>query len=152
MKLDGRDRQLLKLLQNDCRISNIELAERAGMSASACWRRVRAFEEVGIIERYGAMLRPGKVGLSFQAIVHVQLSRHEPEAIEGFIRAVSARNEVRECYATTGQADYHLVVLCRDLDAYNHFLDDFLFGLPAVRGAQTNLVLKEIKRSAVLDI
>jgi len=145
--LDARDLRLLKLLQEDCRRSNAELAEAVGMSASALWRRVRALEEAGVIERYGAVVNPAQMGLGFQAIVHVHLTRHDPDRIVEFIRAVETKSEVQECYATTGQADYHLRVLCRDLEAYNRFLEDFLFRLPAVDSAQTNVVLRTIKRS-----
>ncbi len=147
MPLDTRDLRLLTLLQQDCRRSNAELAEAVGMSASALWRRVRALEEAGVIERYGAVVSPAKMGLGFQAIVHVHLTRHDPDRIVEFIRAVETKSEVQECYATTGQADYHLRVLCRDLEAYNRFLEDFLFRLPAVASAQTNVVLRTIKRS-----
>lgn len=144
--LDERDLRILTLLQNDCRISNADLAEAVGMSASALWRRVRGMEEAGVIERYGAIVGPEQMGLGFEAIVHVRLTRHDPERIVEFIRAIGNSREVQECYATTGQADYHLRVLCRDLDAYNHFLEDFLFRLPAVDSAQTNVVLRTIKR------
>jgi Lrp/AsnC family leucine-responsive transcriptional regulator len=150
--IDPRDRQLLALLQRDCRLSNAELAERAGLSASACWRRIRALEEAGVIERYAAIVRPARLGLAFHAIVHVQLIRHDPKGLQDFIRAVSARPEVQECYATTGQADYHLRVLCRDIEAYNRFLEEFLFTQPAVRSAQTNVVLREVKRSAEVGV
>lgn len=145
MDLDAKDQKLLAMLEADCRMSNADLAERVGMSTSACWRRVRAFEDAGIIERYGAVLRPEKMGLAFHAIVHVQLTRHEPAHLRDFIAAVNARDEVRECYATTGQADYHLRVRCRDIEAYNRFLEQFLFTMPAVSSAQTNVVLRSIK-------
>lgn len=145
MTLDDRDLKILTILQQDCRISNAELAERISMSASACWRRVKTFEEAGIITRYGAIINPAKIGMAFSAIVHVQLTRHDPKAMEAFLRGVIGRKEVQSCYATTGQADYHLMVQCRDIDSYNEFLESFLFKLPAVRGAQTNVVLKELK-------
>lgn len=145
-ELDERDMAILTLLQKDCRISNADLAERVGMSASALWRRVRALEAAGVIERYGAMVSPRAIGLEFQAIVHVHLTRHDPERIVEFISAVERREEVQECYATTGLADYHLRVLCTGLDAYNRFLEDFLFRQPAVASAQTNVVLRTIKR------
>ncbi|WP_299142731.1 Lrp/AsnC family transcriptional regulator [uncultured Tateyamaria sp.] len=145
MKLDSRDQTLLRLLQADSRVSNADLAEQVGMSASACWRRVRALEEAGIITHYGAVVDPKAAGLRFQAIVHVQLARHSEADLEAFIRAVSVRAEVVECYATTGQSDYQMRVLCRDIDAYNAFLEGFLFRLPAVASAQTNVVLREIK-------
>ena len=146
MNLDHRDRHLLNLLQRDCQISNADLADAAGMSTSACWRRIRAFEEAGVIDHYGAILNPGAAGLAFQAIVHVQLTRHDPQKTDEFVRAVNLRDEVVDCFAVTGQADYHMRVLCPDLSAYNRFLEDFLFRLPAVESAQTNLVLREIKR------
>lgn len=152
MQLDKRDRRILALLQTDCRLSNAELADKVGMSHSACWRRVRGFEDQGIIENYRAEVSPTKVGLTFQALVHVQLTRHNPEHLADFISAVEARPEVLECYATTGQADYHLRVLCRDIAAYNVFLEVFLFSLPAVDSAQTNVVLREIKRRHMISV
>lgn len=152
MAWDDRDRQLLLLLQSDCRLSNADLAERVGLSASVCWRRVRAFEDAGVIERYRADVSAAKVGLNFQAIVHVQLTRHNPQHLSGFMAAIAQRSEVLDCYATTGKADYHLRVLCRDIDQYNRFLEDFLFCLPAVESAQTNVVLREIKRSATIPL
>ena len=151
MTLDSRDWRLLSLLQQDCRISNAELAEKAGLSASSCWRRVRAFEEAGLIARYGAVLEARKVGLEFQAIVHVQLTRHNREHLDGFIKAIHACPEVVECFATTGTADYHLRVVVPDIAAYNAFLEDTLFRLPAVDSAQTNVVLRELKRNAGLS-
>lgn len=146
MQLDDRDRRILTLLQEDSRISNADLAEAVGMSPSALWRRVRALEEAGVIERYGAVVNAKAMGLEFHAMVHVQLTRHEPEKLKGFIRAVETNTLVQECYATTGQSDYHLRVLAPDLEAYNRFLEDFLFRLPAVASAQTNVVLRTIKR------
>ncbi|ETX30079.1 Lrp/AsnC family transcriptional regulator [Roseivivax isoporae] len=146
MELDERDRRLLALIERDCRASHAELAAAVGMSTSACWRRIRAFEEAGVIERYGAVLNPEAMGQAFHAIVHVQLTRHDPGALKGFLSGVAARPEVRECYATTGQADYHLRVRTTDIAAYNRFLEEFLFALPAVRAAQTNVVLRDLKR------
>lgn len=147
MQLDDRDRKILTLLQQDARMSNADLAEAVGMSASALWRRVRALEGSGVIERYGAIVNPSAMGLGFQAIVHVHLTRHDPEKLVEFIAAIEGNALVQECYATTGQADYHLRILAPDLDAYNHFLEQFLFRLPAVASAQTNMVLRTIKHN-----
>lgn len=143
--LDATDLDLLRLLRRDSRISNADLAGKAGLSPSSCWRRVRALEEAGVIKRYSVVLDPEQLGETFQAIVHVHLTRHDPQNVEGFIRAVQAKDEVRDCFATTGQSDYHLFVSCRDLAAYNRFLETFLFRLPAVASAQTNVVLRTIK-------
>jgi len=150
--LDDRDLRILNLLQKDCQISNADLAAAVGMSASALWRRVRAMEEAGVITRYGAVVSPVQMGLGFEAIVHVHLTRHDPDKIVEFIRAVETSPEVQECYATTGQADYHLRVLCRDLEAYNRFLETFLFRQPAVNSAQTNVVLRTIKRDLPVTV
>lgn len=151
IQLDDKDRRILTLLQKDSRVSNADLAQAVGMSASALWRRVRAFEDAGVIERYGAFVHPPALGLTFEAIVHVHLTRHDPEKIIEFIRAIETSSEVQECYSTTGQADYHLRVLCRDLAAYNEFLENFLFRLPAVASAQTNVVLRTIKRNQPVE-
>lgn len=147
MNLDQRDLKILELLQIDSRISNSDLADAVGMSTSALWRRVRALEEAGVIDRYGAVVNPTAMGLSFEAIVHVQLTRHDPDKIVKFIQAVEASPEVQDCFATTGQADYHLRVLCADLAQYNQFLEGFLFRLPAVASAQTNVILRAVKRN-----
>ena len=152
MDIDARDRQILDQLQSDCRLSNAELADRVGMSASACWRKTRALEEAQVITGYRAEIAPLSIGLTFQALVHVQLTRHNPEHLAQFISAVKTRDEVVEVYATTGQADYHLRVLCRDIAAYNSFLEDFLFRLPAVDSAQTNVILREIKRGGGIPL
>lgn len=150
VELDRRDLRILTLLQRDCRISNADLAAAVGMSASALWRRVRALEEAGVIERYGAVIDPAGLGLGFEAIVHLHLTRHDPDRIVEFIRAVETCPEVHECYATTGPSDYHLRVLCRDLAAYNRFLETFLFQQRAVASAQTNVVLRTVKRGGPL--
>lgn len=117
------------------------------MSTSACWRRVKALEEAGVIARYSVVVDQEKLGLGFQAIVEVQLIRHDPNEVADFIRALEARPEVQECYATTGEADYHMRVVCEDIASYNRFLEDFLFRQTAVRAAQTNVVLKNVKRA-----
>ena len=152
MELTEQDRRILALLQADSRIANQELADRVGMSASACWRRVRLLEEEGVIAAYPAVLDAAKAGLSFGAIVHVTLMRHEAHPVSAFISRIVERPEVLDCFATTGEADYHLRVVCRDKDAYNAFLEDFLFRLPGIAHVRTNLVLKDIKLSTKLPL
>ena len=145
MQLEPRDLQILDLLQRDSRLSNQDLAERVGMSASACWRRVRALEEAGVIRGYRAEIDPRRAGLAFHAIIHVRLVRHAREIVERFVAEVMRHDEVQDCYATTGAADYHLRVLCRDLDAFNDFMERTLFRLDGIANIQTNLVLRHIK-------
>lgn len=144
--LDEIDRNILRLLRRDSRISNADLAEKVGLSASSCWRRVRALEDARVIRRYSIVADDDKLGLGFQAIVQIHLTRHDPAHVAEFVRAVQSNDAVAECFATTGQSDYHLLVRVRDLAAYNHFLEDFLFRLPAVASAQTNVVLRSLKQ------
>lgn len=143
--IDQTDRRILDALRADSRISNVDLAEKVGLTASSCWRRVKALEDSGIIRHYTVALDDEKQGLRLGAIVHVHLTRHDPDHLETFMRAVQSRPEIRACYATTGQADYHLHIVCADIDAYNDFLEKVLFRIPAVASAQTNVILKRIK-------
>ena len=149
--LTKNDIDLLAILQDDARLSNSELSERVAMSASSCWRRVKSLEDSGIIARYSAILEPAKMGLQFDAIVHVQLSRHDSDGVQQFLTMVRDRPEIVECTATTGTADYHLRVVCQDVAAYNTFLEHVLFKLTCLRSAQTNMVLKKIKSHGVLS-
>jgi Lrp/AsnC family leucine-responsive transcriptional regulator len=151
-EMQPADRQILKALQDDGRISNQDLAERANMSASACWRRVKALEEDGVIERYTALVNPEAVGLNFHAMMHVVLSRHQAGHVENFIQAVMGRPEVLDCFATTGDADYHLRIRCRDLAAYNAFLEDFMFALEGVSTVRTNLILRQLKHETRVEV
>ena len=146
------DRPLLRALQDNGRISNQDLSDAAAMSTSACWRRMKALEEEGVIEGYTAVLNAAACGLAFHAIVHITLSRHRAEFVEEFLDAIVERSEVMDCFATTGDADYFLRISCADLDAYNDFLENFLFKLSGVANIKTHLVLRQIKQSTRLPV
>jgi Lrp/AsnC family transcriptional regulator, leucine-responsive regulatory protein len=148
--VEEQDQRILAELQKDGRATNQQLAEAVGMSTSACWRRVRALEEDGIIRGYSALLDREKTGFATSAILHVSLERHDATFVDQFVAQVSKRSEVLECFATTGDADYHLRVVVRDMQAYNDFLDNFMFRLPGVRYVRTNMILKEIKTGVAL--
>jgi DNA-binding Lrp family transcriptional regulator len=143
--IDGLDGRLLLQLQQDSRQSNQQLADRLGMSSSACWRRVASLEASGVIARYAALVDREKAGFSMSAILHVSLDRHDETFVSQFVSRVRTRPEVLECFATTGDADYHLRVVVSDMAAYNRFLDDFMFKIPGIRHVRTNVILKEIK-------
>lgn len=148
--LSAKDRQLLSELQQDSRLTMQALADRVGMSTSACWRRVKALESDGIISRYTVIVDPQKAGFGLSSMVHISLARHEQQNVDNFVREVSRHPEVLECYATSGEADFHLRVVVEDMDAYNAFLDDFIFKLPGVSQVRSNIVLKEIKSDTAL--
>ena len=147
---EKKDRRILTELQADSRITMQELAERVGMSTSACWRRVRSLEEQGVIDRYAAILNTRKAGFGLSSMVHVSLARHEQKHVDHFIREVLRHPEVLECFATSGEADFHLRVVVEDIDAYNVFLDTFIVRLPGVSQVRSNIVLKEIKTDTAL--
>jgi DNA-binding Lrp family transcriptional regulator len=148
--LDSKDRAILRELQQDCRITMQQLAQQIGLSASACWRRVRALEESGVIDRYAAQVNAQKAGFTLSSMTLVSLERHEKENVEHFIREMLRHPEVLECFATSGEADFHLRVVVEDMDAYNRFLDDFIFKLPGVSQVRSDIVLKQIKADTAL--
>ena len=116
--LDEIDRRILNVLQENARIANVELANRVGVSASPCWRRVRELEETGVITRYVTLVDPAALGLQVSVFVQVTLEKQVEGALEIFEQAVLARPEVMECYLMTGDADYHLRIVVADLTAY----------------------------------
>ena len=148
--LSRKDQLVLAELQRDSRLTMQELAERTGMSTSACWRRVKALENDGVISRYAAIVDSGKAGFGLSSMVHISLARHEQKNVDNFIREVSQHPEVLECFATSGEADFHLRVVVEDIEAYNAFLDEFIFKLPGVSQVRSNIFLKEIKSDTAL--
>ena len=148
--LERQDERILFELQRDGRMTNQRLAEDLGLSSSACWRRIKSLEEIGVLLGYSAIVDREKAGFQMSAILHVSLERHDTKFVEEFVSRVIARPEVLECYATTGDADYHLRVVVKDINAYNIFLDDFMFRLPGIRYVRTNVILKEVKHSMSL--
>ena len=148
--LPKKDRLILRELQRDSRLTTQQLAQKVGMSSSACWRRVKALEESGVIDRYAVLVNPRKAGFSLSSMTLVSLARHEQKNVDKFIREVERHPEVLECFATSGEADFHLRVVVEDMDSYNRFLDDFIFRLPGVSQVRSNIVLKEIKADTAL--
>ena len=148
--ISKKDRSILAEIQLDSRLTMQELAARVGMSSSACWRRVRAMEEEGVIDRYAVIVNAKKAGFSLSSMTLVSLARHEEKNVDNFIKEVGRHPEVLECFATSGEADFHLRVVVEDMDAYNKFLDDFIFRLPGVSQVRSNIVLKEIKADTAL--
>ena len=148
--MDTKDRRLLAELQRDARLTMQELADRVGLSSSAAWRRVKALEESGVIDRYAAIANTRKAGFGMSSMVHLSLARHEQKNVDHFIREVLQHPEVLECFQTSGEADFHLRVVVPDIDAYNEFLDGFIFKLPGVSQVRSNIILKEIKADTAL--
>lgn len=140
----GNDRILQELVA-DGRISNVDLAERVGLSPSACLRRVQELERNGVIAGYRAVLDPAKRGIGFVAYIAVGLSDHSKSAQLAFETSVSASPEVRECHNITGTVEYLLRVEVADLAAYKVFHADVLGSLPQVVSLTTYVVMASPK-------
>ena len=148
--LGRQDRAILRELQQDSRLTMQELAAKVGMSSSACWRRIRTLEADGIIDRFAVIVNPRKAGFTLSSMTLVSLARHEQKIVDNFVKAVQQHPEILECFATSGEADYHLRVVVEDMEAYNRFLDDFILKLPGVLQVRSNIILKEIKLDTAL--
>ena len=145
MTIDRYDRRILELLQQDGRLSNLELAEQIGLSPSPCLRRVRALEQTGVIHGYHAVLDAQKVGLTLMALVYISMDRHTPERFANFEARVRVLPEVLECLLITGQqADYQLKVVVRDMQAYQHLLLDQITRIAGVTGVHSSFVLRQV--------
>jgi len=140
-EFDRISEQILQELSRDGRISNIELAERVGLSPSACLRRVQELERRGIIKGYRAVLDRSALGSGFAAYVGVGLSDHSKASQEAFEKAISRAPEVVECHNITGTIEYLLRVECADLRAYKHFHTDMLGALPQVNSITSYVVM-----------
>jgi Lrp/AsnC family leucine-responsive transcriptional regulator len=122
MTLDAIDRRILAELQRDGRITNQALAEKVGLSATPCLRRVKRLEEAGILRGYVAVVDQKAVDLPVSVFISIKLERQREEDLDRFAEAVSRWPEVMECYLMTGQRDYLMRVVCADLPAYERFL------------------------------
>lgn len=145
MKLDAIDLKLLKLLQEDGRMSNLELAEKVFLSPSSCLRRVRLLEENGLIARYGAVLDPAALGLEVDAFVQVTMRRDVERWHENFSAALQTWPEVVGCYIITGEANYLLRVRARSLKHFSAFVLEKLYKTDGVLDIRSNIVLQTIK-------
>lgn len=153
MNLDKFDRKILEVLQAEGRLSNLELAERIGLSPSPCLRRVRALEESGLIAGYRAVLDARKLGLSIMALLHISMDKHTPERFAHFEAAIAALPEVLECLLITGQdADYQLKVVIRDMDAYQELLLNRITRIEGVSGVHTSFVLRHVVDKTALPV
>ena len=139
------DRKILKVLQQDGRITNAGLAEQVNMSASPCWRRVRQLEDEGVISGYRAQLNPRQLGLGVMVYVTIQIDNHSDDDATRFEEEIGKLSEVISCHSVSGGADFMLTVVCKDLDSYAEFSMNTLRRLPGIKTMTTNFALKEIK-------
>ncbi len=151
-ELDDFDKRLLRLLQHDARLTTQELADRAGLSVSPAWRRIRRLEQEGIIRGQVAMLDPRKLGLHAVAYVHVSLLDHAEATIARFDQFVQEQDQVVECASITGSNDYVIRVVAKDPEDLEFFIMRKLLALGVVRSSATNFVLRQTKYTTALPI
>lgn len=142
--MDKIDRQILKHLQTNARLSMVELAERVNLTQTPCSRRVQNLERTGVIEQYVGLLNHKSVGLPVNAFVELSLKREDERVVPEFESGLLDFPEVMECYALSGGHDYLLRVVAPDLDAYHSFLKEKLLTLRGVEGLQTSFALSRL--------
>ncbi len=150
--LDDTDLRILDRLQDNARITNVELAKAANLSPSPCLSRVRALEDAGYIRRYVTLLDPPKLGLTVSVFIQVTLEKQIEPALEAFEKAVRGRPEVMECYLMTGDSDYLLRVVVPDVPAFERFIVDFLSKVPGVGNIRSSFALKQVKYQTGLPL
>ncbi len=152
IKLSRSDRRLLKGLQRDVTRPQADVAEDAGMSRTSCWRRVREFEEAGLIVGKVALLDPKLAGFNIQVLLLVAMTEHTDENRLAFETHIGRLPEVTECYSVAGERDYMLQVVVEDMESYTEFLNTEILKHPAVRSASSTFVLRRVKYSTELPI
>lgn len=145
MQLDEIDIKILQHLQREARISNVDLADRVGLSPAPCLRRVRALEQAGVIRKYVALLDPRALNLNVTVLVQVSLDRQVAERFQVFEQAILDRPEVLECDVTTGPSDFLLRVVVKDVAAYEQFQREFLSRIESVSSTNSSFALKQVK-------
>lgn len=152
VELDRQDARILDALQDNARLSNVELSEIVHLSPSQCQRRRQRLEEMGIVQHYVAQLSPEKLGLTVMALMSVTFERHGEHIAQEFREHIIDYPEILECWSVTGDADYILKVVAADLKAFNDFMMYKLLSLPMVANVRSNLLLEALKSTTRLPV
>lgn len=152
MKLDRAEKSIIEVLQVDGRISNVELAERVGLSESPCFRRVRGLEEAGVIRGYKASISQRDLGLQVTAFVQVSLDKQDDKKQRAFLAAVETEDHIVECHAMSGSHDYLLKVLARSMDHFSELSMQRILKFPGVRNIESNFSLLAVKEGGALPL
>ncbi|MFB9125817.1 Lrp/AsnC family transcriptional regulator [Paraburkholderia dipogonis] len=150
--LDEIDRRILRTLQEDGRIQNVELAEKVGLSPSPCLRRVRLLEEAGVIERYVALLNASKIGVGLTVFVRVWLKSQDAKTVDKFTAEIQRIPEIVECHLMAGDSDFLLRVVSADLDAYRRFQAEHLTRIDSVQSVKTEIPMQKVKQTSRLPL
>ena len=152
MNISVSDRKLMIALQEDMSLSQIELAERSGLSRTSVWRRVRELEEAGFIGDRVALLNPKALGFTLHVLLSVSMVEHSHEVGQSFETYVEELPEVMECFSVSGERDYVLQIISRDMESYNEFLNTQILHHWSVRSASSSFALRRVKYTTALPI
>lgn len=152
MTLDQKDRELLTLLQNDCKQTNKALALSLGLSITAVYERIRKLEKQGVIKSYVSLLNPKQVDKNFIAFCHIKLAQHTREFVVHFERQVAKLPEVLECYHLSGDYDYILKVLVSDMEEFRSFLVEHLAKINHIGSTHSMFVINEVKHTTKIPL
>ena len=153
MKPDRLDKRILREIQRDGTITNLELAERIGLSPSPCARRVKQLEDAGIILGRVTLLDPKKLDLKLTALIQISMDRHTPDRFEKFEEQIRSYAEVTECLLITGQsADYQLKVVVPDMEYYQEFLLNKITRIEGVTDVHSSFILREVQNTTALPL
>ncbi len=150
--LDAHSLRILDELQRDSRQTVQQIADKVGLSATPCWKRIKDMEAAGVVRGYTAVVDRARVGLRLLVVAEVNLGQHSEDLVQQFERAVAATPPIVRCLSTTGQADYLLTVLVQDIEHYDRFLHSVMFKLPGVTHVRSSIVLKEVKAETRLPV
>lgn len=150
IQLDKAEKRILDILQSDGRVSNVELAERIGLSESPTFRRVKALEEAGVIEGYAAVVDQRRLGLTVTAFVQVSMEKQPDSATEAFHQCVLDEPHITECHAMSGTHDYLMKVVARNIDHFSEICMQRILNFPGVRHVESNFSLRAVKQSRTL--
>jgi DNA-binding Lrp family transcriptional regulator len=152
MDIDAIDLRILRELQEDSSVANVELARRVSLSPSPCLARVRRLEESGIIRRYVALLDPAAINLNLNVFISISLKDQNRESLKDFEQRVCAHDEVMECYLMTGDADYLLRVVMPDMATLEHFIIEELSPIAVVEKIRSSFALKQVRYKTALPL
>ncbi|MEA3299028.1 MAG: Lrp/AsnC family transcriptional regulator [Pseudomonadota bacterium] len=152
MELDNIDLKILRELQQDSKITNIELAQRVNLSPSPCLARVKRLETSGLVRNYVALLDPAQLGLHLNVFIFISLKAQSREYLKDFEDRVCSYEEVMECYLMTGDADYLIRVAMPDIAALERFIVDNLSPMPEVEKIRSSFALKQVRYKTSLPL
>ena len=152
LELSQNDIRILQLLQQDASLSTAEIAEKVGLSQSPCWRRISRMEQAGLIKRKVAVLDHSKLGMEVVVFVNINLTAHGRQNLAAFEKEIRLFPEVLECYTVTGQMDYLLKIVTRDIQHYESFIRNQLMTLPMIREMHSTIAVTEIKDTTELPL